>query len=79
MTKYKEGTRVTCDIFIVFDYVYVYKKHAKNSIFIWFGTYLHSKSCIQCFLRAMLFFCLFSSIFVIGTFRSMQQNTDVYK
>lgn len=41
MTKYEEGTGVTCDIFIVFDYVYVYKKHAKNSIFIWFGTYLH--------------------------------------
>lgn len=56
MTKHEEGTWVTCDIFINFDYVYVYKKHAKNSIFICFGTYLHSKSCIQCFLRTCSFF-----------------------
>lgn len=35
-----EATRI-CDIFIVFDYAYVYKKHAKNSIFLCFVTYLH--------------------------------------
>lgn len=76
-TLNKEGTRVTCDIFIVFDYVYVYKKHAKNSIFIWFGTY--SIYIVRVAFSAFSGHALFLSIFFDFCNRYIQINAAEYR
>lgn len=52
----------------------MYKKHAKNSLFIYFGTYVQGNKLHSIVFCAMLFFVTI----IISTFRLVHKNTDIH-